>query len=127
MTAITDFVDAVRLAGNFSSDMGLAAKMGVSRQTLHAWKKGTAPLPDDRIAQMCALGKLDGAAWMARIHAERAQSAAERALWKSMLDRLSAAAAVVALIVMPIAHGKAENLANSTGYQAGTAHSLYIM
>ncbi len=127
MTAISEFVDAVRNGGNFSSDMGLATKMGISRQTLHAWRKGTAPLPDERIAQMCALGKLDGAEWMARIHAEKAQSREERALWRSMLDRLSAAAAVVALM-LPFAGGlRAENLVNSTGYQAPEAHSLYIM
>ncbi|OWR29680.1 hypothetical protein CEE55_17180 [Stenotrophomonas pavanii] len=100
MNAIADLLDQARAGGNFNSDMGLATRLGVSRQTLHAWRKGTAPIPDERIAQISELGKLDGAVWMAKIHAERATSPVERRVWRSVLDRLSAAAAVLMLLVV---------------------------
>lgn len=59
-------------------------------------------MPDERIAQLCALAKLDGPEWMARIHAERAESPAERQLWQTALQRLTAVAAALAVVV--IAH-----------------------
>lgn len=46
------------------------------------------------------------------IHAERAQSATERALWRLMLDRMSAAAAVVALVALSM-----PGLANAKTFQ----------
>lgn len=67
-------------------------------------------MPDERIAQICALAKLDGGEWMAKIHAEAAASPAEKALWRSVLDRLSAAAAVVALLVLAVHTGAHEAL-----------------
>ncbi|WP_294991364.1 DUF3693 domain-containing protein [uncultured Stenotrophomonas sp.] len=79
--------------------MALATKLGIQRQTLHQARKGVAGLSDERIAQLCELGKLDGAVWLARIHAERATSPVERRVWRSVLDRLSAAAAVLVLVV----------------------------
>ncbi|MEA0857811.1 DUF3693 domain-containing protein [Xanthomonas campestris pv. campestris] len=45
---------------------------------------------------------------MAKIHAEAAASPAEKALWRSVLDRLSAAAAVVALVVLAVHTGAHE-------------------
>ncbi|MBN5028353.1 hypothetical protein JY419_02785 [Stenotrophomonas maltophilia] len=128
MSAIADLLDKAREGGNFSSDMGLAAKLGVSRQTLHAWRKGSAPIPDERIAQICALGRLDGAAWMARVHAEKAQSREERALWKSMLDRLSAVAAVLVLAVFAApgaARAKAIDSQDFSG--SDQPHSVYYV
>lgn len=121
MNAIADLLDQARAGGNFNSDMGLATRLGVSRQTLHAWRKGTAPIPDERIAQISELGKLDGAVWMAKIHAERATSPVERRVWRSVLDRLSAAAAVLMLVVVAapgVARAKSFEI---KGMEAGSA------
>ncbi len=54
------------------------------------------------------MANLDGGEWMAKIHAEAAASPAEKALWRSVLDRLSAAAAVVALVVLAVHTGAHE-------------------
>ncbi|QPB72710.1 hypothetical protein XFHB_13645 [Xylella fastidiosa] len=78
-----------------SSDNRLAEKIGIKRQTIHQWRQGTAPIADERIAQLCAIGKLDAPRWIAKIHAERAESPTERAAWKSMLERLTATAATL--------------------------------
>jgi len=106
--------------------MALAERLGVNRQMIWKARHEEKPLSDERIAQLCAMAKLDGGSWMARIHAERAASPAERALWRSVLDRLSAAAAVVALLVLAVHTGAHEALLAALSPVAVT-HPLYIM
>lgn len=126
MPAINALLDKVKESCSLPSDNVLSKRIGVTRAAVSMWRNGGKPVPDERIAQLCAMAKLDGGEWMARIHAERAASPAEKALWRSVLDRLSAAAAVVALLVLavtPMAHE-----ASVTGF-APTAMTepLYIM
>lgn len=102
MTAVADLLDAARERTGLPSDNALAARIGIQRQLLSKARAGDKPLPDERIAQICAMAKLDGPTWIALIHAERATSATERALWRLILDRVSAAAAVVALVCISV-------------------------
>jgi len=127
MTAVADLLDAARERTGLPSDNALAARIGIQRQLLSKARAGEKPLPDERIAQICAMAKLDGPTWIAMIHAERATSATERALWRLILDRVSAAAAVVALVCVSL-----PGVANAKGHEindlhASTAHILYIM
>lgn len=128
MSAIDEMLDLARERTGLPSDNALAERLGVNRQLLWQARRGSKPLSDERIAQICALAKLDGPMWIAMIHAEKAQSATERTLWKLMLDRLSAAAAVVALVAlsMPgLANAKtAQNQAVSGGL---LTHSVYYV
>ncbi|HDS1524383.1 TPA: hypothetical protein QEL67_001585 [Stenotrophomonas maltophilia] len=128
MSAIDEMLDLARERTALPSDNALAERLGVNRQLLWQARRGSKPLSDERIAQICALAKLDGPMWIAMIHAEKAQSATERTLWKLMLDRLSAAAAVVALVAlsMPgLANAKtAQNKAVSGGV---LTHSVYYV
>lgn len=128
MTAVNELLDNVKIRLNLASDMALAERLTVTRSLVSRWRKGDTPLADERIAQICALAKLDGPTWIAMIHAERATSATERALWRLMLDRMSAAAAVVALVAlsMPgLANAKtAQNQAVSGGL---LTHSVYYV
>lgn len=98
MSAENELINLVRAGGKFSSDNELAQKLGVTRAMVSSWRSGRYVLPDDQIAQLCALATLDGASWMARIHTERAASATERALWQSILDRLAPITAVVGVL-----------------------------
>lgn len=127
MAAIADLLDQVRERCNFNSDNELATAIGLKRQTVHQWRHGLAPVADERIAQLCALAKADGPTWLAMIHAERAQSATERALWRLMLDRLSAVAAVVALVCVSLPGVANAKPSNINGLHESTAHILYIM
>lgn len=102
MSAVNELLDNVKNRLILGSDIALAERIGVTRSLISRWRKGDTPLSDERIAQICALGKVDGATWMAMIHAERATSATERALWRLILDRVSAAAAVVALVCVSV-------------------------
>ncbi|MBO9748873.1 hypothetical protein J7431_16885 [Xanthomonas phaseoli pv. dieffenbachiae] len=110
MPSVNELLDKAREKANLQSDNALAQRIGVTRAVISSWRKDRYPMPDERIAQVCALAKLDGGEWMARIHGERAASPAERALWRSVLDRLSAAAAVVALLVLAVQTGAHEAL-----------------
>ncbi|MDV0438269.1 DUF3693 domain-containing protein [Xanthomonas sacchari] len=110
MSAENELLDLVRGSGNFNSDNALAQRLGVTRAMVSSWRSGRYAMPDERIAQLCALAKVDGGTWMAKIHAERAASPAEKALWRSVLDRLSAAAAVVALLVIAVKAGGHQGL-----------------
>lgn len=128
MTAVGELLDAARERTGIPSDNALAARLGIQRQLLSKARAGEKPLSDERIAQICALAKLDGPTWIAMIHAERATTATERALWRLMLDRMGAAAAVVALVAlsMPgLANAKtAQNQAVSGGL---LTHSVYYV
>lgn len=128
MTAVGELLDAARERTGIPSDNALAARLGIQRQLLSKARAGEKPISDERIAQICALAKLDGPTWIAMIHAERATTATERALWRLMLDRMGAAAAVVALVAMSmpgLANAKtAQNQAVSGGL---LTHSVYYV
>lgn len=128
MTAVNELLDNVKIRLNLASDMALAERLTVTRSLVSRWRKGDTPLADERIAQICALAKLDGPTWIAMIHAERATSATERALWRLMLDRMSAAAAVVALVALSLPSlGNAKTAQNHAVSSGLLTHSVYYV
>ena len=128
MNALAELLDAVRERSGLPSDMALATKLGIQRQTLHQARKGVAGLSDERIAQLCELGKLDGAVWLAKIHAERATSPVERRVWRSVLDRLSAAAAVLVLAVIAMPGAARAKAVDSQAFSGSDQpHSVYYV
>lgn len=102
MSAMTELLDQVKTRCGITSDNALAERLGINRQMIWKIRQDDRTISDERIAQLCALAKLDGPEWMARIHAERAESPAERQLWQTALQRLTAVAAALAVVV--IAH-----------------------
>jgi len=128
MTAVGELLDAARERTGIPSDNALAARLGIQRQLLSKARAGEKPLSDERIAQICALAKLDGPTWIAMIHAERATTATERALWRLMLDRMGAAAAVVALVALSLPSlGNAKTAQNQTVSAGLLTHSVYYV
>ncbi|TDB26193.1 hypothetical protein ATCM_00030 [Stenotrophomonas sp. ATCM1_4] len=124
MNAVNELLDKVKNHLNLGSDLALADRLAVTRSLVSRWRKGDTPLADDRIAQICALAKADGPEWMARIHAEKAQSPAERALWSKMLTRLAAAA----IFLVPLsAFAKAETPVKSDGYAENALGYVYYV
>lgn len=127
MDAVNQLLDQARIGANLPSDNALAQRMGVTRAVVSNWRQARNPIPDERIAQICAMAKLDGPLWIAMVHAERAQTQTERALWRLMLDRISAAAAVFALVAlsMPgLANAKTAQIQAVSGTENG---GMYIM
>ncbi|WP_372173707.1 DUF3693 domain-containing protein [Xanthomonas axonopodis] len=128
MSATNELLDKVKEVCSFPSDMAIAEKLGINRQMLWKARHEDKPLSDERIAQLCAMAKLDGATWLARIHAERAATQVERALWKSMLDRLAPITAVVgamALVALGVHVSGHEELVAAFSPLAVTAPSIH--
>jgi hypothetical protein len=103
MNATALLLDKVKECCSLPSDNALAVRLDVTRALISGWKNARYPMPDERIAQVCAMAKLDGAEWVARIHADRATDATERKVWLSMLDRLRPIAAAVGLVAVGMA------------------------
>lgn len=116
-------IDKVKDICKVPSDNALAIILGVQRQAISKIRRAEMQLSDERIAQLCAMAKLDGPEWLARIHAERAQSPAERALWSKMLLRLAAAA----IFVAPLSAGAADKSLQNQVVASEKAPGMYIM
>ncbi|UGB23629.1 DUF3693 domain-containing protein [Stenotrophomonas maltophilia] len=127
MQAVNNLLDTVREKCSIPSDNALSKKIGVTRALVSGWRVGRYPVPDERIAQLCDMAKLDGPTWVARLHVERADSRVERALWNSVLDRLSAAAAVLVLVVAATPGVARANPLPVQGVSGGHGDSMYIM
>ncbi|EMT5434809.1 hypothetical protein WMR10_000319 [Stenotrophomonas maltophilia] len=127
MDAANQLLDQARIGANLPSDNALAQRMGVTRAVVSNWRQARNPIPDERIAQICAMAKLDGPLWIAMIHAERAQTQTERALWRLMLDRISAAAAVVALVALSMPGLANAKTAQIQAVSAADNGGMYIM
>ncbi|MCU1145195.1 hypothetical protein JAK60_17245 [Stenotrophomonas maltophilia] len=127
MQAVNNLLDTVREKCSIPSDNALSKKIGVTRALVSGWRVGRYPVPDERIAQLCDMAKLDGPTWVARLHVERADSRVERALWNSVLDRLGAAAAVLVLVVVAVPGVARANPLPIQGVNGGHSDSMYIM
>lgn len=127
MTAVQEMLDAAKKGAGIPSDNVLSQKLGITRAVISAWRNGLYPVPDERIAQICELAKLDGAMWIAKLHAERATSPVERKVWRSVLDRLSAAAAVLMLVVVAAPSVARANPVKIQGLNGSGDGSMYIM
>lgn len=69
------------------------------------------------------MAKLDAAEWVVRLHAERAQSPVERAMWSKMLVRLAAAA----IFVAPLTAGAADKSLQNQAFAPEKSPGMYIM
>lgn len=127
MDAVNQLLDQARIGANLPSDNALAQRMGVTRAVVSNWRQARNPIPDERIAQICAMAKLDGPLWIAMVHAERAQTQTERALWRLMLDRISAAAAVFALVALSMPGLANAKTAQIQAVSAADNGGMYIM
>ncbi|WP_069107115.1 DUF3693 domain-containing protein, partial [Xylella fastidiosa] len=90
-------LDKVKEICSIESDNALAIKLGIQRQAISKIRREEMHLSDERIAELCDMANLDGGKWAASIRSEKAESPKERAMWESIVERLTATAA--ALIV----------------------------
>ncbi len=112
MQHVNNLLDKVKECCSIPSDNALSKKIGITRALVSGWRVGRYPVPDERIAQLCNMAKLDAPEWVARLHEERAQSAVERAMWSKMLMRLAAAA----IFVAPYVAGATEKAPEIKGF-----------
>ncbi|WP_428946541.1 DUF3693 domain-containing protein [Xanthomonas oryzae pv. oryzicola] len=128
MQSTNALIDKVKEECSFPSDNALAQRLGVTRALVSGWRNGRYAIPDERIAHLCSMAKLDGASWLAQIHTERAGSSTERALWQSILDRLAPITAVVgalAVVAVGLHAGAHEGLLTALSQAAITLPSIH--
>lgn len=123
MQHVNNLLDKVRESCSVPSDNALSKKIGVTRALISGWRVGRYPVPDERIAQLCSMAKLDAPEWVARLHEERAESAIERAMWSKMLTRLAAAA----IFIAPFTAGANEKAPEIKGFSSENSSYVYYV
>lgn len=103
MSHTSELLDQIKTARNLSSDYALAELLGITRAAISSYRRGISHA-DDRIAVMLADAlQIDRFKTIARINADRAKKAEERAWWK----RLASAAAIVMAVYTSVSPGSA--------------------
>ncbi|HDS1661888.1 TPA: hypothetical protein QEL40_000571 [Stenotrophomonas maltophilia] len=119
MRSIDLLLDKAREKCERPSDRALAEKLRVTASAVSKWRKGGV-ITEMHATALAAIAGLDGEI-VVRVMEEQAETPAQRRVWRSVLDRLSAAAAVLVLVVvaMPgVARAKSFEI---KGMEAGNA------
>lgn len=124
MNAKNNLLDKARDKCQPKTDMELAARVGVSRSAVSMWRKG-GTITSQHLEALATLAGVDGQA-VIEVMEEQAVTPAQKRVWQSVLNRLSAAAAAITVIVLLPATsvGKANEIST---LQKADSHSLYIM
>ncbi|HDS1138495.1 TPA: hypothetical protein QDZ75_002536 [Stenotrophomonas maltophilia] len=126
MTAKDLLLDKAREMCNPQTDMALAARVGVTRSAVSLWRKGGAIKPH-HLEALAALAQTDGEL-VVRVMEEQAETPAQRRVWRSVLDRLSAAAAVLVLAVVAMPGAARAKAVDSQGFSGSDQpHSVYYV
>lgn len=120
MITLNKILDSARKSCSRDSDAAVAEALKVSRQTVMQWRSGARRITDEHLMAAIELGRLDPALAVL-VRQEMAETKAEKKAWSTLWDRLSAAAAVLVLVViaMPgVARAKSFEI---KGMEAGNA------
>ena len=98
MRSIDLLLDKARAKCERPSDRALAEKLRVTASAVSKWRKGGV-ITEMHATALAAIAGLDGEI-VVRVMEEQAETPAQRRVWRSVLDRLSAAAAVLVLVVL---------------------------
>lgn len=97
MRSIDLLLDKAREKCERPSDRALAEKLRVTASAVSKWRKGGV-ITEMHATALAAIAGMDGEI-VVRVMEEQAETPAQRRVWRSVLDRLSAAAAVLVLVV----------------------------
>lgn len=120
MSTLNRLLDAAKAHTEARTVQSVADRLGVSRQTLYDWKSGEVAISDEHLARLVELANAAPDEAIA-VRKETAKSDHERALWRSLARRLTAAA-VIALcaVAVPVISGV------STAYAATTSEQCIL-
>jgi hypothetical protein len=131
MVTIQELLSAAKTGAGIPSNYRLARVLGVTDNTLNRWQHARS-FPDDQAAvRLAEMAGMDPGTVLASMHAQRATSEAQRALWSAMAKRLERAA-VAACVVLSLGvwtGGPDGGALASTGDEAHASapSGLYIM
>lgn len=103
MKATVQFLDAVKSRHSIPSDYALAPMLGITRAQVSRLRHGKDFFSDVTAMKVAGLLEIDAGIVVASAHAERAKSEGEKALWRSVIDRLGGVAACLLIGVATLA------------------------
>jgi len=122
MNTTIEFLDAVKTKTGAASDYALAPILGVTRSAVSKYRNGIDYLGDSTAMRVAEILEIEPASVLAAVHAERAKTAEEKAVWKFIYEKLGgiAAGALIALTATSAAPTPAsaaqKELSNSVYY-----------
>ncbi|WP_164240848.1 DUF3693 domain-containing protein [Stenotrophomonas maltophilia] len=99
MDTLNKLLDSARKMCSRDSDAAVAERLKVSRTTLMQWRTGDRRITDEHLMEVIELAREDPALAVL-VRQEMAKTKAEKKAWSALWDRLSAAAAVLVLVVV---------------------------
>jgi len=117
VNAVNRLLDKYRETCSLPSDMALATSLGIKRQSVHAWRHGTAWPSDEHIHAMASAIGEESMSWLIPIHAERASGPVKKD-WLQLAKSLGyAAASITAVIGLAVytPESKASGVVNNNG------------
>ena len=107
------------------TDMALAARVGVTRSAVSVWRKGGKITPE-HLERLANAAHMDGEIVL-RVMEEQAETPAQRRVWRSVLDRLSTAAAALTFAAIMIPAARSETLAAQRFAATAATPSVYYV
>jgi hypothetical protein len=110
MDTLNGLIDAAQRNCDPATVEELRTRLGVSRQAVYDWKKGTKAIGDEHLARLIELAAADPAIALS-VRQEAAKSDHERHLWRSLSRRLLTAAALFVALTGTIPTQASERIA----------------
>jgi len=93
----TEYLDAIKRKHGIQSDYAISKTLGISRQAISNYRKGSAFFDDVVCLKVAELLNLDPMKVIADIHMERTKDPEVRKIWRRLARQVGRAAAVVLL------------------------------
>lgn len=97
MNSTIKLLDRFKEVCSLTSDNQAAIRLGISRATTSAWRKGRNHAEPESVETMAKACGLDAEEWVLRVQADREIVAARKQVWLRAAQRLAATAALVTL------------------------------
>lgn len=97
MKTTIEFLDGLKAKYGLNSDYALWKKSGISQQSLSNYRLGKTHFDDSTAIRVAKLLEIDPAIVVSAVHAERAKSDPEKAVWREIFEKLGGVAASVVI------------------------------
>lgn len=115
MRTTNEFLDAIKTKHGLQSDYALAKKLGVKQSCICNYRSERSKFDDLMAIKAAGALEIDPLFIISAVHAERAKSEQEKAVWKGIYERLGGMAAAILLglaLIAPSPDASADGLKN---------------
>lgn len=129
MNTTIEFLDAVKAKTGVPSDYALSPILEVTRSAVSRYRNGKDFLGDETALRVAKILEVEPATVLAAVHAERAKTAEEKAVWKLIYEKLGgiAAGALIAFTAStaaPTPASAADNVQSNSVYYVKSRRRL---